>query len=128
MILDSNFLIHLERERRRKIQGPASEFLLSHAGSSLFVTPTITGEIACGDSMRDRKIWAAFVGYFSSLELTAEVSWHYSVLFRQLKRNGQMIGQNDLWIAATGLAYDLPVVTRNVSEFARVPSLKVLGF
>jgi len=128
MILDSNFLIHLERERRRQVQGPASEFLLSHAGSPLFVTPTITGEIACGDSMRDRKIWAAFVGYFPCLELTAEVSWHYSNVFRHLKKNGQMIGQNDLWIAATGLAYEHPVVTRNISEFARVPRLKVLGF
>jgi len=128
MILDSNFLIHLERERRRKVQGAASEFLLSHAGSPLVITPVIAGEIACGDSMRDRKTWAAFVGFFPCLEVTPEVSWHYSAVFRYLKKNGQMIGQNDLWIAATGLAYDHPVVTRNTSEFTRVPSLKVLGF
>ncbi|HKK17268.1 MAG TPA: type II toxin-antitoxin system VapC family toxin [Opitutales bacterium] len=128
MILDSSFLVHLERERRRKVQGPASEFLLSHAGSSLSVTPTIMGEIACGDSMRDRKTWAVFVGYFHSLELTAEVSWYYSTVFRHLKNNDQMIEQNDLWIAAAGLAYERPVVTRNISEFARVPHLRVLGF
>jgi len=128
MILDSNFLIHLKRERRRKLEGPASEFLLSHAGSPLFITPTIAGEIACGESMRDRESWAKFVGFFRCLEVTPEVSWHYSSVFRYLKKNGQMIRQNDLWIAATGLAYDHPVVTRNTSEFIRVPSLKVLGF
>ena len=128
MILDSNFLIHLERERRRKIKGPASEFLLTHAGSSLHITPTIAGEIACGDSMRDRESWAKFVGFFRCLEVTPEVSWHYSSTFRYLKENGLMIGQNDLWIAATALAYDHPVVTRNTSEFTRGPRLKVLGF
>ncbi|NBB80288.1 MAG: hypothetical protein GVY36_12740 [Verrucomicrobia bacterium] len=128
MILDSNFLIHLERERRRQAHGPASEFLLSHTGTRLFVTPTITGEIACGDSMRDRKTWAVFVGYFTCLEHSADVSWHYSSVFRHLKLTGQMIGQNDLWIAAAGLAYQLPVVTRNRLEFARVPHLNVLEF
>jgi hypothetical protein len=69
MILDSNFLIHLERERRRKAQGPASEFLLSHSGAPLVNTPTIAGEIACGDSMRDRKTWAKFVGFFHTSSL-----------------------------------------------------------
>jgi len=128
MILDSNFLIHLERERRRKEQGPASEFLLLNAGSPLVVTPTIAGEIACGESMRDRESWLRFMGFFPCLEISPEVSWHYGGIFRSLKKQGQMIGQNDLWIAATGLAYGHSVVTRNTSEFARVPGLKVLGF
>jgi len=72
MILDSIFLIHLEGERRRKAPGPASEFLLSHSGAPLVNTPTIAGEIACGDSMRDRKTWAKFVGFFPYLELTPQ--------------------------------------------------------
>jgi len=128
MILDSNFLIHLERERRRRAQGPASEFLLSNAGAPLAITPTIAGEIACGESMRDRKSWEAFMGFFPSLEITSEVSWHFGEIFRDLKTKGQMIGQNDLWIAATALTYDHSIVTRNVSEFARVPGVKVLNF
>ena len=128
MILDSNFLIHLERERRRKEQGPASEFLLLNAGSSLVITPTIAGEIACGESMSDRRSWVTFMGFFPSLEISPRVSWHYGEVFRYLKKRGQMIGQNDLWIAATGLVHDHSVVTRNTSEFARVPGLKVLEF
>lgn len=39
-----------------------------------------------------------------------------------------MIGQNDLWIAATALAHKRPVVTRNVSEFSRIPNLGVINF
>jgi len=128
MILDSNFLIHLERERRRKIKGPASEFLLSNAAAPLAITPTIAGEIACGDSMKDRKIWEAFLGFFPSLEITPEASWHYGEIFRYLRKKGQMIGQNDLWISATALAHGHSIVTKNTSEFIRVPNLKVMTF
>ena len=128
MILESNFLIHLERERRRKEQGPASEFLLSNAGSPLVITPTIAGEIACRDSMRDPKSWETFMGYFPSLEITPKVSWHHGGIFRSLKNKSQMTGQNDLWIAATGLAHKHLVVTQNTSEFARVPGLEIRNF
>jgi predicted nucleic acid-binding protein len=94
----------------------------------VYITPTIAGEIGCGDSRQDRESWAKSVAFFRPLEIIPEVSGHYSSTFRYLKENGLMIGQNDLWIAATALVYDHPVVTRNTSEFTRVPRLKVLGF
>jgi predicted nucleic acid-binding protein len=59
------------------------------------------------------------------LSSTADVSWHYGRAFRHLHDNGQLIGANDLWIAATGLAYRMPVVTRNLEHFRRVPGLEV---
>ncbi len=34
----------------------------------------------------------------------------------------------DLWIAATALAFGMPVVTRNERHFARVPELNVIGY
>ncbi|MFT6180551.1 MAG: putative nucleic acid-binding protein [Paracoccaceae bacterium] len=72
--------------------------------------------------------WETFMGYFPSLEITPKVSWHYGGIFRSLKKKGQMIGQNDLWIAATGLAHKHLVVTQNTSEFARVPGLEIRNF
>jgi predicted nucleic acid-binding protein len=39
-----------------------------------------------------------------------------------------LIGANDLWIAATGLAYRLPIVTRNVEHYRRVPNLRVITY
>ena len=37
------------------------------------------------------------------------------------------LGENDLWIAATGLYYELPLVTRDAA-FSRVPGLRVLSY
>ena len=37
------------------------------------------------------------------------------------------IGQNDLWIAAVGLAFDKPLVTRNRRHFDKIDGLKLEG-
>lgn len=65
---------------------------------------------------------------FYVLPLTAEVSWHYGRAYRHLKDNELWVGANDLLIAATGLAYRMPVVTRNVEHFRRVPGLEVESY
>jgi tRNA(fMet)-specific endonuclease VapC len=49
----------------------------------------------------------------------------YGSLRIDLETKGQMIGNNDLWIAAHALAAGLTLVTNNEREFRRVRSLKV---
>lgn len=125
LILETTFLIDLEREHRRGVPGPAVEFLESNGDARLYLPFIVAGELAAGISMRDRTRWEAFLSPFYVLASTAEVSWHYGRAYRHLKDNGSLIGTNDLWIAATGLAYGMPVVTRNVEHFRRVPGLEV---
>lgn len=43
-----------------------------------------------------------------------------------LASQGQMIGAHDLIIATTALKYGYAVLTANLSEFERVPNLKVV--
>jgi predicted nucleic acid-binding protein len=62
------------------------------------------------------------------LASSAEVSWQFGCAYRHLRRNGQLIGANDLWIAATALAYGMPIVTSNVAHYRRVPGLTVLKY
>ena len=50
------------------------------------------------------------------------------VCHRYLKANALLIDANDLWIAATALAFDLPLVTRNERHFARAPELNMIGY
>jgi tRNA(fMet)-specific endonuclease VapC len=49
----------------------------------------------------------------------------YGRIRAALHRTGQLIGPNDLLIAAIALAHDATLVTRNVREFARVDGLKI---
>jgi tRNA(fMet)-specific endonuclease VapC len=46
-------------------------------------------------------------------------------LFRKLRRQGVRIGTMDLKIASIALVHDATLLTRNASDFARVPELNV---
>ena len=76
----------------------------------------------------ERQRWEEFVAPFRVLAHTRDVSWEYGCTFRYLQGSGQRIGGNDLWIAAAALAYDMPVVTRNVRHYRRVPRLRIIEY
>ena len=52
------------------------------------------------------------------------------LLWAEVKNNAHRIGRSisceDAWIAATALAYDVPLVTHNPSDFYNVPGLTVI--
>jgi predicted nucleic acid-binding protein len=128
LILETSFLVDLERELIREKSGPAQIFLEAHETQALHITFTVAGELAAGPRMNARDTWDRLVAPFAVLPCTPEVSWQYGRLYRYLRENGLLIAANDLWIAATALAFDMPVVTRNEKHFARVPQLDVIGY
>jgi len=127
MIIDTNILIRLERESRRGVAGEATRFFEALKETRICITPTIAGEIACGASMSGRAVWEKFLQPFEIVPIDAGAAWYYGVHYRRLAGLGQLIGTNDLWIAATALSHELPLATLNLQEFQRVPGLKVVG-
>jgi predicted nucleic acid-binding protein len=125
LILDSSYLIDLEREIEQHSPGPAHRFLEKNEEMRFFTTFTVSGELAAGSGPGERTSWEALLAPFEVLVWTPEVSWHYAQAYRYLKEVGLLIGSNDLWIAATALAYQVPLVTRDRRHFARVPGLAV---
>jgi predicted nucleic acid-binding protein len=128
LILETTFLIDFEREMHRKKEGPAARFLSGLHDSKLYVTFTIAGELAAGASLSDKIRWESFLEPFQVLDCTREVCWQFGQLYRYLQQNGSLIGSNDLWIASTALAYSLPLVTRNVEHFKRIPHLEIITY
>ena len=128
MILDTNFVICLEREARRRMPGRADAFLANHAGETFCITFTVAGELACGKSASPRHDWERLCRPYPVLPWTLEVAWHYGDIYRHLADKGRLIGTNDLWIAATALAFSQELVTENIEEFRRVPGLKVVAY
>jgi len=128
LILDTNFVIAAEREAKRGIPGPADTFLAAHGQDSFFITFTVAGELACGQSASPISDWKRLCRPYAILAWTLDVSWQYGELYRHLANAGTLIGTNDLWIAATAIVHGAPVVTNNTAEFSRVPNLAVMGF
>ena len=59
------------------------------------------------------------------LGLPVEAGVFYGQIRATLKKAGQPIGNNDLWIAAHACAVGLVLVTNNEREFARVEGLRI---
>ena len=128
LILDTNFVITAERDARRGTLGRADAFLAQHPGETFFITFTVAGELACGQSASARRDWERLCRPYPILPWTMEVAWHYGEIYRALAAKGQLVGANDMWIAATALAHGFAVVTNNDAEFSRVPGLVVEMF
>ena len=128
LILETTFLVDLERELGAGKSGPAQALLQSRATEPLYITFTVAGELVAGIGPNDRNRWERFIAPFQVLGASPDVCWEYGKAFRYLKANGRLIGANDLWIAAAALAYGKAVVTRNTKDFQKVPGLDVVGY
>jgi tRNA(fMet)-specific endonuclease VapC len=57
--------------------------------------------------------------------LSASVAEAYGRIRATLQRQGRVIGNNDLWIAAHAMSRDITLATNNEREFLRVTGLSV---
>ncbi len=57
--------------------------------------------------------------------MPVDVAKTYGSIRRTLEQRGQIIGCNDLWIAAHALSLGLTLITNNTQEFSRVDGLKI---
>lgn len=65
------------------------------------------------------------VRHVAVMDLTRAAAGHYAQIRTGLKQRGQLIGSNDLWIAAHARSLGATVVTNNVKDFGRVKGLRV---
>ena len=128
LILDTNFIIVAEREAKRGITATTDRFFADKAKESFYITFTVAGELACGQSASPKRDWEGLCRPYPILPWSSDVSWQYGEIYRALSATGQLIGANDMWIAATALVHGMGVVTNNVDEFGRVPGLPVVSY
>ena len=128
LILDTNFIVNAERRSRGGQSAFTDKFFATHPDESFFITFTVAGELACGQTAANRFAWERLCEPFPVLPWSVEVSWRYVELYRRLQSQGKMIGVNDLWITATALVYQMDLVTNNVDEFRGIEEWTVVPF
>lgn len=124
-LLDTNVLSTLIRDPA----GPVTGKLASAGEDAVCTSVIVAAELRFGAAKSGSKKLADRVDKILSavtvLPLEPPADRHYGRIREFLARRGTPIGANDFLIAAHALALDLTVVTANVREFSRVPSLKV---
>ena len=125
-LLDTNICIYI---RRNKPEGVLRRFEALRAGEAALSVITF-GELLYG-TRKSRQSELALerlqqlTSFLPVLPMPSEAAEAYGTIRADLERTGQMIGNNDLWIAAHAKAEGLTVVTNNEREFRRIGGIKV---
>lgn len=110
--------------------GHVEQRMLAHVPTEIRVCSIVRAELWHGAfkyERRERRLSAlqSLMSGFTSLPFDDEAAWHYAEIRHQLELGGNVIGPNDLKIAAICRAQGLVLVTSNTSEFSRVPGLQI---
>jgi tRNA(fMet)-specific endonuclease VapC len=125
-LLDTNACIRYLNGRSPKLRAkfdatdPAEIRVCSVVKAELFFGAALSNDPA--KTLANQRL---FLSRFLSLTFDDASAEAYANIRADLTRQGQLIGPNDLMIAAICRANDVTLVTHNVSEFGRVAGLKI---
>ena len=128
MLLDTTFLIDLQRELRGKRSDGAVAFLKYQSTSSICISLITWLEFSEGYGSEREEACRQFLSRFPLVLPDVPIAWRASRLSRFLRAQGRRIGDHDLWIAATALELRVPLVTRNSGHFRPLPGLDLMSY
>jgi tRNA(fMet)-specific endonuclease VapC len=105
--------------RFRKLRPGEAALSVITYGELLYGVAKSAQRVAAFEQLRE------LIRLLPAVALPENAAETYGTLRADLETKGQMIGNNDLWIAAHALASKLTLVTNNVREFQRVCGLKI---
>ena len=126
-LLDADLVISFLNGQR-----PAIELVNQLAEAGLFLSIIAYGEVYEGlisrrESESYRENLERLVALVNMMSPDVEIAHLYGGIRAGLRVQGLLIPDNGLWIAATALAHDLTLVSRD-QHFSRIPGLKVYAF
>lgn len=124
-LLDTNVLSHLIRNPQGIVAHKIGQVGEASVCTSLIVAAELRYGAAKKGSARLSDQVASVLSVLDVLPLEPPVDDQYASIRTQLEMAGQMIGGNDLLIAAQALTLGCIVVTDNEREFRRVDGLNV---
>ena len=124
-LLDTSILSHLMRQPQGPIAARIAEVGEDAVMTSIVVACELRYGVAKRGSRRLTRQAEAVLGAITVLPLDAGTDRHYAAIRTALEKRGTPIGAHDLLIAAHARSIGAICVAANVSEFKRVPALKV---
>ncbi len=125
-LFDTDICIFLRRQRPAELVARVGALDMGEAAISIITYGELVyGVMKNAEPDRARSGLERLTAFLPVLPLPGEVGDMYGEVRAKLAKRGELIGTNDLWIAAHALVSNLVLVTNNEREFRRIPSLKV---
>lgn len=122
-LLDTNVLSDLVRNPRGRVVEEISKVGESAIATSIIVAAELRFGAVKSGSKRLAAQLDAILERLTIFPFDAPADEHYGRLRHDLQKKGQIIGANDMLIAAHALALGRTLVTDNLGEFNRVKGL-----
>ncbi|MEZ5534612.1 MAG: type II toxin-antitoxin system VapC family toxin [Thiolinea sp.] len=124
-LLDTNIISDLVKHP----QGRVYEKIRQAGEAAICTSIIVAAELRFGAAKKGSSALTERIGNLlertTVLAFDAPADQTYGLIRQQLQQQGQPIGPNDLLIAAHALSFGLVLVSHNLSEFQRVPGLRV---
>ncbi len=121
-MIDTSILIdHLRKKNKRK-----SQFYKIIGNYTVYVSTITLFELFAGgkDEQKKQDI-ENIIEYLKILPFTKETAKKAGEIYLSLRSENKLIEAKDLFIAATALSHNLPLMTLNVKHFDRIAELKI---
>jgi tRNA(fMet)-specific endonuclease VapC len=123
-LLDTNIVSDLIRNPIGRVAAGVAKVGESRVCTSVIVAAELRYGVAKKGSARLEARVSLVLNLLEILPFEPPADVAYGQIRAQLERAGEMIGRNDLYIAAHALTLGLALVTDNEREFSRVAGLK----
>lgn len=124
-LLDTHIAIYVIKRRPVEVLSKFNENATRMAISAITLAELIHGAEKSQYPAANLAIVEDFCSRLEILAYTAKAAQHYGLIRADLEKAGQIIGVNDLHIAAHARSEGLIVVTNDVKEFGRVAALQI---
>jgi tRNA(fMet)-specific endonuclease VapC len=125
-LLDTNICIYIRRRRPPEVLARFEKLKPGEAALSVITYGELLYGVEKNQSQtKAMQLLREMLALLPVLPLPAEVGEAYGAIRADLETRGEVIGNNDLWIAAHAKAAKLTLVTNNEREFRRIGGLKI---
>jgi tRNA(fMet)-specific endonuclease VapC len=123
LLIDTSIII----DHLRKANKNNSSFYHIVGKYTLFISTITVFELYAGaiDDQKKQDI-SNVLDYVTILPFTKATAQKSGEIYLSLRKQNQGIETKDLFIAATALSHDLPILTLNLRHFERVKELNIL--
>jgi len=122
-LLDTNIVIYVLKRRPKEVLDVFNINASRMAISSITLSELLYGAEKSQNIDKNLEAIEEFISHLDVLPYAAKASQHYGQIKTALEKKGEIIGENDIHIAAHAISQGLILVTNNLREFKRVPNL-----
>ena len=125
-MLDTNVCSYIIREKPYHLKDKITKVYKEHTVS---LSSIVVAELLYGAKKKNSKaltqIIELFIENFVIFDFDRKAAVEYASIRDSLEKSGNIIGSNDLFIAAHAKSLNAVLVTNNAKEFKRIKGLKV---